>query len=213
MKHTVITGHYGSGKTNIAVNLALEEAKKTDKKVFLIDADIVNPYFRSADNEDILTEAGIELIAPMSANTNLDIPAMPATVMKVFNTDCKVFWDVGGDDAGAVVLGRYAEDIIKQGYEMLYIVNFYRPMTSNEDEMISLLYDIEAASHLKATALVNNSNLGDETVKNTILETEEKMKRLSELTALPIKFTSANEKKASALPECKPIKMVTKKLW
>ena len=213
MKHTVITGHYGSGKTNIAVNLALEEAKKTDKKVFLIDADIVNPYFRSADNEDILTEAGIELIAPMSANTNLDIPAMPATVMKVFNTDCKVFWDVGGDDAGAVVLGRYAEDIIKQGYEMLYIVNFYRPMISNEDEMISLLYDIEAASHLKATALVNNSNLGDETVKNTILETEEKMKRLSELTALPIKFTSANEKTASALPGCKPIKMVTKKLW
>ncbi|MBQ6171576.1 MAG: hypothetical protein IJK34_02955 [Clostridia bacterium] len=213
MKHTVITGHYGSGKTNIAVNLALEEAKKTDKKVFLIDADIVNPYFRSADNEDILTEAGIELIAPMSANTNLDIPAMPATVMKVFNTDCKVFWDVGGDDAGAVVLGRYAEDIIKQGYEMLYIVNFYRPMTSNEDEMVSLLYDIEAASHLKATALVNNSNLGDETVKNTILETEEKMKRLSELTALPIKFTSANEKTACALPGCKPIKMVTKKLW
>jgi hypothetical protein len=213
MKHTVITGHYGSGKTNIAVNLALEEAKKTDKKVFLIDADIVNPYFRSADNEDILTEAGIELIAPMSANTNLDIPAMPATVMKVFNTDCKVFWDVGGDDAGAVVLGRYAKDIIKQGYEMLYIVNFYRPMTSNEDEMVSLLYDIEAASHLKATALVNNSNLGDETVKNTIIETEEKMKRLSELTALPIKFTSANEKTASDLPECKPIKMVTKKLW
>jgi hypothetical protein len=213
MKHTVITGHYGSGKTNIAVNLALEEAKKTDKKVFLIDADIVNPYFRSADNEDILTEAGIELIAPMSANTNLDIPAMPATVMKVFNTDCKVFWDVGGDDAGAVVLGRYAKDIIKQGYEMLYIVNFYRPMTSNEDEMVSLLYDIEAASNLKATALVNNSNLGDETVKNTIIETEEKMKRLSELTALPIKFTSANEKTASDLPECKPIKMVTKKLW
>ncbi len=213
MKHTVITGHYGSGKTNIAVNLALEEAKKTDKKVFLIDADIVNPYFRSADNEDILTEAGIELIAPMSANTNLDIPAMPATVMKVFNTDCKVFWDVGGDDAGAVVLGRYAKDIIKQGYEMLYIVNFYRPMTSNEDEMVSLLYDIEAASHLKATALVNNSNIGDETVKNTILETEEKMQRLSELTALPIKFTSANEKTASALPECKPIKMITKKLW
>ncbi|MBQ1862354.1 MAG: hypothetical protein II149_02455 [Clostridia bacterium] len=213
MKHTVITGHYGSGKTNIAVNLALEEAKKTDKKVFLIDADIVNPYFRSADNEDILTEAGIELIAPMSANTNLDIPAMPATVMKVFNTDCKVFWDVGGDDAGAVVLGRYAEDIIKQGYEMLYIVNFYRPMTSNEDEMVSLLYDIEAASHLKATALVNNSNLGDETVKNTILETEEKMKRLSELTALPIKFTSANEKTAKTLSYCKSIKMVTKKLW
>lgn len=213
MKHTVITGHYGSGKTNIAVNLALEEAKKTDKKVFLIDADIVNPYFRSADNEDILTEAGIELIAPMSANTNLDIPAMPATVMKVFNTDCKVFWDVGGDDAGAVVLGRYAEDIIKQGYEMLYIVNFYRPMTSNEDEMVSLLYDIEAASHLKATALVNNSNLGDETVKNTIIETEEKMKRLSESTNLPVEFTTANEKTAKTLSYCKSIKMVTKKLW
>ena len=90
MKHTVITGHYGAGKTNIAVNLALLAAKNSQKKVFLIDADIVNPYFRSADNEDILKEAGVELIAPMSANTNLDIPSMPATVARVFNTDCEV---------------------------------------------------------------------------------------------------------------------------
>lgn len=213
MKHTVITGHYGSGKTNIAVNLALEAAKKTDKKVYLIDADIVNPYFRSADNENLLSEAGIELIAPMSANTNLDIPAMPATVMKVFNTDCAVIWDIGGDDSGAVVLGRYSEDISKQGYEMLYTVNFYRPMTTTENDMTSLLYDIETASHLKATAIVNNSNLGEETDRATVEATLKKAEKLSEMTGLPLKFTSVDEKLAIDLPNCKPIKMVTKKLW
>ncbi|MBQ6053635.1 MAG: cobalamin biosynthesis protein CobQ [Clostridia bacterium] len=213
MKHTVITGHYGSGKTNIAVNLALEAAKKTDKKVYLIDADIVNPYFRSADNENLLAEAGVKLIAPMSANTNLDIPAMPATVMKVFNTDCEVIWDIGGDDSGAVVLGRYSDDIKKQGYEMIYTVNFYRPMTSTEDDMISLLYDIEAASHLKATAIVNNSNLGADTDREIVEASKEKAARLSEITKLPVKFTSVDEKLARDIPECKPIKMVTKKLW
>lgn len=213
MKHTVITGHYGSGKTNIAVNLALEAAKKTDKKVYLIDADIVNPYFRSADNENLLAEAGVKLIAPMSANTNLDIPAMPATVMKVFNTDCEVIWDIGGDDSGAVVLGRYSDDIKKQGYEMIYTVNFYRPMTSTEDDMISLLYDIEAASHLKATAIVNNSNLGADTDREIVEASKEKAARLSEITKLPVKFTSVDEKLARDIHECKPIKMVTKKLW
>lgn len=213
MKHTVITGHYGAGKTNIAVNLALNAAKNSQKKVFLIDADIVNPYFRSADNEDILKEAGVELIAPMSANTNLDIPSMPATVARVFNTDCEVIWDIGGDDAGAIVLGRYAEDIEKQGYEMIYVVNFYRPMTESEEEMTELMSEIERASKLKVTALADNSNLGIETDAKTLTAVEQKVKELSEKTGLPVKFRSVDEKLKEAFPNDLHIKMITKKLW
>ena len=213
MKHTVITGHYGAGKTNIAVNLALRYAESTDKKVYLIDADIVNPYFRSADNETLLKDAGIDLFAPVSANTNLDIPAMPAEIMKVFNTDCVAVWDIGGDDAGAVVLGRYAEDIKKQGYEMLYVVNYYRPMTSSEDETAQLLRDIETASRLKATAIVDNSNLGEETDAETVKNAEKKTLRLSEITALPIKFRSVSERLKDDFPDDFHLKMVTKKIW
>lgn len=213
MKHTVITGHYGSGKTNIAVNLALNAAKNSQKKVFLIDADIVNPYFRSADNEDILKEAGVELIAPMSANTNLDIPSMPATVARVFNTDCEVIWDIGGDDAGAIVLGRYSEDIQKQGYEMIYVVNFYRPMTESEEDMTELMGEIEKASKLKVSALADNSNLGSETNETTVKDVEQKVKALSDKTKLPIKFRSVDERLKEAFPDCLHLKMVTKKLW
>ena len=213
MKHTVITGHYGSGKTNIAVNLALNAAKNSQKKVFLIDADIVNPYFRSADNEDILKEAGVELIAPMSANTNLDIPSMPATVARVFNTDCEVIWDIGGDDAGAIVLGRYAEDIRKQGYEMIYIVNFYRPMTESEEEMTELMGEIERASKLEVSSIADNSNLGVETTAETVRAVEQKVKDLSLKTGLPVKFRSVDEKLKEDFPDDLHIKIVTKKLW
>lgn len=213
MKHTVITGHYGSGKTNIAVNLAISASKSHPGKVFLIDADIVNPYFRSADNIDILSEAGVELIAPMSANTNLDIPAMPAEISKVFNTDCSVIWDVGGDDSGAVVLGRYSQDIEKQGYEMLYVINYYRPMTETEDEMTELLYDIEKASRLKVSGIVNNSNLGCETDRQALLAVEEKVRNLSLMTGIPVKFRTVDERFKDDFPDDMHIRMVTKKLW
>lgn len=213
MKHTVITGHYGSGKTNIAVNLALLAARNSQKKVFLIDADIVNPYFRSADNEEILKQAGVELIAPMSANTNLDIPAMPATISRVFNTDCEVIWDIGGDDAGAIVLGRYAEDIKKQGYEMIYVVNFYRPMTESEEDMTDLLCEIEKAAKLKATAIADNSNLGPDTEKETVTAVDEKLDSLAKKAGLPVKYRCVDEKFAEDFPSYLHLKMVTKKLW
>ncbi len=213
MKHTVITGHYGTGKTNIAVNLALNAAKNSQKKIFLIDADIVNPYFRSADNEDILRAAGVTLIAPMSANTNIDIPAMPATILRVFNIDCEVIWDIGGDDAGAVILGRYAEDIQKQGYEMLYTINLYRPMMSSAEEISENIRLTEAASRLKVHALIDNSNLGSETTAADIVFVKQQAGEISALTGLPIKFRSVNEKLRSFFPSDFHIKIVTKTLW
>lgn len=189
MKHIIITGHYGSGKSNVAVNLALEYAKK-DKKVFLIDCDIVNPYFRSADSKELLESNGVGLIAPLYANTNLDIPALPPDIQKVFAMDCVAVWDIGGDDAGAIVLGRYADSIKKDGYEMYYVLNFYRPLTENAEEMTELMYEIEVSSKLKCTALVNNSNLGNDTDAKTVSDTFSEAEAVSEKTGLPLKFTS-----------------------
>lgn len=188
MKHIVITGHYGSGKSNIAINLALKYAKK-NKKVYLIDCDIVNPYFRAADSKTLLESKGVELIAPLYANTNLDIPALPPDIQKVFASDCIAIWDIGGDDSGAVVLGRYADSIIQDGFEMFYVLNFYRPLTSNSEDMTNLMYDIEKSSNLKCTALINNSNLGLETTPSDIVETLEKANIVSETTDLPLKYT------------------------
>ncbi|MBE6891793.1 MAG: cobalamin biosynthesis protein CobQ [Ruminococcaceae bacterium] len=189
MKHIIITGHYGSGKSNIAINLALEYAKKY-KKVFLIDCDIVNPYFRSADSKELLEANGVGLIAPLYANTNLDIPALPPDIQKVFAMDCVAIWDIGGDDAGAIVLGRYADSIKKDGYEMYYVLNFYRPLTETAEEMTDLMFEIESSSKLKCTAIINNSNLGVDTDSKTVSDTFDEADIVSEKTGLPIKFTS-----------------------
>ncbi len=189
MKHIIITGHYGSGKSNIAINLALEYAKK-DKKVFLIDCDIVNPYFRSADSKELLEANGVGLIAPLYANTNLDIPALPPDIQKVFAMDCIAIWDIGGDDAGAIVLGRYADSIKKDGYEMYYVLNFYRPLTETAEEMTDLMLEIEVSSKLKCTAIINNSNLGADTDSKTVSDTFDEADIVAEKTGLPIKFTS-----------------------
>ena len=189
MKHIIITGHYGSGKSNIAVNLALDYAKK-EKKVFLIDCDIVNPYFRSADSKELLEANGVGLIAPLYANTNLDIPALPPDIQKVFAMDCVAVWDIGGDDSGAIVLGRYADSIKKDGYEMYYVLNFYRPLTENAEEMTDLMREIEVSSKLKCTAIINNSNLGAETDVKTISDTFNESAAVCEKTGLPLKFTS-----------------------
>ncbi len=189
MKHIIITGHYGSGKSNIAVNLAIEYAKK-NKKVFLIDCDIVNPYFRSSDSKELLESNGVGLIAPLYANTNLDIPALPPDIQKVFAMDCIAVWDIGGDDSGAIVLGRYADSIKKDGYEMYYVLNFYRPLTGTADEMTDLMHEIESSSKLKCSAIINNSNLGAETDIKIVSDTFADADAVAEKTGLPIKFTT-----------------------
>lgn len=216
MKHIIITGHYGSGKSNISVNLALEYAKK-EKKVFLIDCDIVNPYFRSADSKELLESNGVGLIAPLYANTNLDIPALPPDIQKVFAMDCVAVWDIGGDDAGAVVLGRYAESIKKDGYEMYYVLNFYRPLTETAEEMTDLMREIEVSSKLKCNAIINNSNLGTETDAKTVSDTFAEADAVAEKTGLPIKFTSVLASLAPEFSHCGkeifPINIDTRKYF
>lgn len=190
----IMSGHYGSGKTNIAVNFALDLKNKYDK-VTIADIDIVNPYFRTKDSEEQLKEAGIRLICSEYANTNIDIPALPQEIYSV--TDDKTqrcILDVGGDERGALALGRIAPYIREENdYEMIYVVNMYRPLTRDADSAIEVMREIEAACKIRFTAIINNSNLGAETTAEDVLNSVAYAEEISEKTGIPIKFTTVEQ--------------------
>ena len=160
-KVTIITGHYGSGKSNISTNLAMEAAAE-GKKVTVVDLDIVNPYFRTADFAKMFEENGIELITPSYANTNLDIPALNFDIERIAKSDGYLIIDVGGDDDGAIALGRFSAALNEFGdnLDMFYVINRYRYLTKEPSEAVELMYNIETASKIKHTGIINNSNLG-----------------------------------------------------
>ncbi len=188
---TLFAGHYGSGKTNIAVNYALH-LRKQGLPVIIADLDIVNPYFRTKDSAKELEEAGIEVIASPYANSNLDIPALPEKMYRVCR-DHRVYAviDVGGDDQGAVALGRYTPEILEEGnYEMIFVANAFRPLTRKPEEALEVMREIEAAGGIPFTAIVNNANLGEETSAEDVLRGEAFCRELSRLSGLPVAFTS-----------------------
>ncbi|MBR6793774.1 MAG: hypothetical protein IKM48_05410 [Clostridia bacterium] len=188
----IFAGHYGSGKTNLAVNFALK-LKEEGLPVKIADLDIVNPYFRTKDSARELEEAGIPLISPAFANTNVDLPALPAELYSlVQRQDCYAVMDVGGDDRGAYALGRYAPYIVEENnYEMYFVVNFYRPLTPTPEDAFVIMREIEEAAHIKCTGIINNSNLGESTTPEAVRETVEKADALSALCGLPVVYTSA----------------------
>ena len=195
---TLFAGHYGSGKTNIAVNYALA-LKKSGENVVIADLDIVNPYFRTKDSADDLASAGIRLISSAYANTNVDIPALPQELYAITDdrTSCAVL-DIGGDDRGATALGRIAPAILEENdYEMLAVVNFYRPLTRTAEEALEVMREVEFAAHMPFTGIVNNSNLGEDTSAEDILATHEEALKLCEMCGLPLRFTAAE---ASLIP-------------
>lgn len=191
---TLFCGHYGSGKTNIAVNYAIHLREK-GIPVAIADIDIVNPYFRTKDSLEDLEAAGVEVVALPFANTSVDLPSLPSEIYGlVRGRDKYVVMDIGGDDRGAYALGRFAPEIAEEAnYDMYFVVNFYRPLTTTAEEALEVLREIEAAAHLKFTGIVNNSNIGPETEVSHIIETEEKAKSLSKLSGLPIVMTTAEE--------------------
>ncbi len=191
----LFAGHYGSGKTNIAVNYAIE-LKREGFPVLIADLDIVNPYFRTKDSEKELSEKGIELICSEFANTNLDIPSLPKNMYRVVNDKAfRAVMDIGGDDAGAVALGRFAPFIREEDdYEMIFVANFFRPLTRKAEEALEVMREIEAASSLKFTSIVNNSNLGAVTVEDDIISTFAETEKLSEISGLPVMFTSCEKR-------------------
>lgn len=191
---TLFAGHYGSGKTNIAVNYALK-LKKDGEKVVIADLDIVNPYFRTKDSKDELEKNGIKLISSEFANSNVDFPALPQEMYEV--TDNKgefAVLDIGGDDRGAYALGRYAPFIKEENdYEMLLVINKYRPLTADAESVVEIMREIEQAGGIAFTGIVNNSNLGEETTARTVLNSVEYASEVSRITGLPVKMTSAEQ--------------------
>ena len=184
---TLFAGHYGSGKTNIAVNYAVLLAKE-GKKVCIGDLDIVNPYFRTADSKKVLEEAGVTLISPQFANSNVDLPALPAEAYRLVE-DKGIYgiMDIGGDDRGAYALGRYVPAIKAEGnYRMVFVANCYRPLTRKAEEALEVMKEIETACGLAFTDIVNNANLGPETTPETVLSAMDYMEKLSQLSGLPI---------------------------
>lgn len=213
----VVTGHYGSGKTNLSVNLAMD-LRAQGKQVVVVDLDIVNPYFRTADFADLFGKQGIQVINPEFANTNLDLPVVNPQIYSAFNQpDSYVIFDVGGDDDGAIALGQYAHLFGEREYTMLYVVNRNRHVEPDVEEAVELLHRIEASSRLKVTGIVNNSHLSEETDPQTVLESIRYAKEISSLSKVPIVGTAVKEDVAQALSgqveNLYPVKRYVKTLW
>ena len=197
---TIFSGHYGSGKTNVALTYALSERAK-GKRVAIADIDIVNPYFRTKDSEALLKEHGIRLICSEYANTNVDIPALPQDIYAIVDDkSLTCILDVGGDERGALALGRISAAIREENdYDMIFVANRFRPLTSTVEGAMEVLREIEAAAGLRFTAIVNNSNLGVETAAEDILSSASFGKALSEVSGLPLVATSVSETMHEAL--------------
>ena len=191
---TIVCGHYGSGKTNVALNIAYD-LKAQGKDVAIADLDIVNPYFRTKDSIDELERRGIKLICPEYAGTNLDIPALPDEMYSVIDKKDKYFvLDIGGDDRGALALGRLAPAIISENnYEMIAVVNMYRPLTRDKASTVEVLREIEYAGGISFTAIINNSNLGADTRADDVKVSLDYADEISKEMGLPVIATTVNE--------------------
>lgn len=192
---TLLCGHYGSGKTNIAVNMALD-LKRQYENVAVADLDIVNPYFRTKDSLEEFEKAGVDLIVSEYANSNLDIPALPQQIYRLTDDlSLKAIVDVGGDDRGALALGRLAPKIKEENnYDMLLVINKFRPLTPDAQSTIEVMREIEFAGGIKFTGIINNSNLGEETTAEDVLSSQEYANEVSSLSALPVLLTTVHKK-------------------
>lgn len=211
---TLFAGHYGSGKTNIAVNYALRLAKE-GKKVCIADLDIVNPYFRTKDSATELAAAGIDLISPRYANTNVDLPALPAESYRLVQDKSSFgVMDIGGDDRGAYALGRFAEAIrAEDNYRMAFVLNCFRPLTATVADAMEILREIEAAAGLSFTCIVNNSNIGEETTKEVFLESLRFAKELGEASGLPLWMHTVKASLAAELCELPVMPLVLQRKY
>lgn len=195
---TVLVGHAGVGKTNVALGLALSEAE-AGREVTLADLDVVNPYFRSSDYRELLGEAGVRLIAPVLAGTTLDTPSLTgeldAAIAQTVDAPEKrrLILDVGGDDDGATTIGRWSaqlRDAQERGAaKVLYAVSAFRALTTTSEEAAALLPGIEEHAHVRADGILNTSNLGDETTMEHVERGRVFAREVAELCGLPLEAT------------------------
>lgn len=163
-RFVVLVGNYGSGKTELALNLALASAKQMTTT--LVDLDIVNPYFRSGEKADELKDAGVRVLMPTFAMSTVDIPALPAEIQSVFEQPSqRVIFDVGGDDTGAAALGRYAPSFrrYREDTTVCLVINAMRPLTQTTEDVVDLAQRIAARGRMNIDVIINNTNLADQT--------------------------------------------------
>lgn len=196
----IITGHYGSGKTEFAVNYAIKMKENYDN-VSLADLDIVNPYFRSRERKIFLEELGVHVLdSSINNNQTLDLPALPAGIMGIIqNTNIKAILDIGGDPVGARVLARFSEQIEKNDYDLFYVINGNRPETQTKENVIKYLRNIEETSNLKVTGLINNTHLLKDTSVEDVEFGHELTKEVSWQTNIPIRYEAAMKKTADII--------------
>ncbi len=190
----VVCGHYGVGKTNLALNLALDAAAR-GLEVTIVDLDVVNPFFRSSDYAGLLDEAGVRVIAPVFAGTNLDGPSLSGTILPAIEQARAqegrlLVIDAGGDDVGATALGRFAKTVAAGPYEMLYVVNRSRNLTQDPAEAVEVLREIEAKSHLRATCVVNNTHLQHDTDAQVVEKGLPFAQAVAQAAGLPLACTT-----------------------
>lgn len=189
----IFTGHFGSGKTEVAVNYALKLAE-SDFKTAIVDFDIINPFFRTADAKEELEKNNIIVVLPKFANTNVDIPAIPAEIYSLFqDKSYKVVLDVGGEDLGAKAVARFREEITTDDYEMYFVINTKRVMTDSPEKIYEMIALIEEGARLRVTKLINNTNLLAETTPEMILQGNEIISEVSNKTGIPIAITAGME--------------------
>ncbi len=191
---SLFVGHYGSGKTNVAINYALM-LRKQNLPVVVADLDIVNPYFRTKDSLSELRSAGIDFISSEYAGSNVDFPALPGELYSlVDNTERYAVLDVGGDDRGALALGRYRDKIVEENnYDMFVVINRFRPLTKTPELLLGVMNEIETACNMKFTAIINNSNLGPITTAQDVISGIEYTDEVRKLTGLPVAYTTMTD--------------------
>ena len=187
----VLVGNYGSGKTEISLNLALKLARRGEK-VTLVDLDIVNPYFRSSERTNLLEENGVKVYAPSFAMTTVDVPSLPADIQAVFaDKSRRVIFDVGGDDTGAAALGQYKPYFDQDDVEVLFVVNAFRPLSGDPDAVCDLLLRVAGRSRLQPSALINNANVAWETEAEDLARGEELLAAVSKRLGIPVGYLCA----------------------
>ena len=214
---SIITGHYGTGKTEFAVNLALALAAEGDN-VMLADLDIVNPYFRSRERKQLLAQAGVRLISSSQACSDADVPALPAELLAILeNRDITGVLDIGGDPVGARVLARFRPKIIQEDYQLIYVLNANRPEVRTAETAIAYLRGIEATTGLTCTGIINNTHLCGETTEGEIRKGAALAANVSRETGIPVLCHMAEERFAGNLSDLSepvfPITIKMKKPW
>ncbi|KLU61807.1 hypothetical protein CEB3_c17250 [Peptococcaceae bacterium CEB3] len=214
----VLMGGYGAGKTQLAINLSLQRAR-AGRRVALVDLDLVNPYFRSREISERLSEEGVRVIRPEGDLAFAENPSLPAQIAGVLrDRSMDVVLDVGGNENGAAIVGRYHDLLQGRDIAVLQVVNVFRPFSTSVAEIEELRLVMENRSHLKVQGWINNSNLQDWTTLADWEKSGEVLADLVKASRIPLVGCGVNPEWAEALglvwqPEWIPVKRYLKLGW